>query len=569
MTARLLVAIATLLTASPALLTASPALAQGVFGALEEPAPKGESGARRAFVIGINAYNDPAFGPLRFAQRDAERLGVVLKDPMRGGFASVETVIGGDLTARGIVQRLQTWAETLGPEDLAVVYFSGHGTRKLDEKNRSVVYLATTDTTKTTPERSAIPLSAMQEFMATLPTTRRLLVVDACFTGEGKIAAATAEALGKAVVDEKMPFSDKVAEKEAQLFATTYGRPALELEELQHGVYTNYFIDALDTAAAMADINKDAVISVSEAHDYARDATLATTGEVQIPMAFYKIVGNEDLFLSGDATARADARLALITSYAGPQQGMVMLLDGEEKGAFPRTVAIEPGAHTVEFRNHKGKLIEKGRMTFAEGRTYDVSDIRKSLNGGRHMVSVGYAHSWFPGVQFKTEGVPNGPGVRIGYGIRFPGKSPAIRILGIGADLTYGAYVERDDVLADGILFAPTTHMLDLGVGPTFRVPLGFMTIQLMPRFSGMLLLRSITGQPYLPWILGTVGADLSLAFHPHPRVGIKVHWVPSFTNAAVDLTQADIAAELATAPGWQPPIRFLNRIVGGVEIGL
>jgi len=124
-------------------------------------------------------------------------------------------------------------------------------------------------------------------------------------------------------------------------------------------------------------------------------------------------------------------------------------------------------------------------------------------------------------------------------------------------------------VTASGIVFAPTTHMLDVGVGPTFRVPLGVVTVQVMPRVSGMLLLRSITGQPYLPWILGTVGADLSVAIHPHPRVGIKVHWVPSCTNAAVDLTQADIAAELDAAPGWQPPIRFLNRIVGGIEIGL
>ncbi len=558
-----------LLVMLASLLTAAPVAAQGVFGALEEEAPTGGAGARRAFVIGVNTYDDPSFGPLRFAQRDAERLGSVLADPARGGFAAVEVVVDGDLTARGIVSRLQAWSETIGPQDLAVVYFSGHGTRKLDEKNRSIVYLATSDTAKEAPETSAIPLSAMQEFLTTLPTTRRLLVVDACFTGDGKIPAATAEAFGKVVVDEKMPFSDAVAEKEAQLYATTYGRPALELEGLQHGVYTAYFIDALDTAASVADVNQDAVISVSEAHDYARDATLAITGEVQIPMALYKIIGNEDLFLSGDVMARSDAQLALITSYAGPQQGMVMLLDGEEKGAFPRTLAIEPGAHVVEFRNHKGKLVDKGRMTFTQGRTYEVSQIRKILNGGRHMLSVGYAHSWFPGVQFKTEGVPDGPGVRIGYSLRFPGRSPAIRILGLGADLTYGGFPERDDVTASGSLVAPPTHMLDLGVGPTFRVPLGLVTVQVMPRVSGMLLLRSITGQPYLPWILGTVGADLSVAIHPHPQVGIKVHWIPSFTNATVDLTQADIAAELDLAPGWQPPIRFLNRIVGGIELGL
>jgi hypothetical protein len=541
------------------------AAAQGVFGALEEPTAP--TSARRAFVIGINEYSDASLGLLRYAQRDAERLSEVLADPMRGGFTSVDLVTSGDLSARGLVARLTAWSSTLGPDDLALVYFSGHGTRSLDERNRSRVYLATTDTKKANPEATSVPLQAMQEFMETLPTTRRVLVIDACFTGDGKVASATAEAVSRALVDEAMPYADKVAEKEAQLFATSYGRPALELENLEHGVYTHFFIDALGSGASAADINQDGVVSVSEAHDYARDGTLATTGEVQVPMAFYTIVGNEELFLSGDPSARADARLALITSYAGPQEGMVLVIDGEEKGTFPRTVAIEPGKHTVAFRNHKGQLIENGRMHFRDGVSYDVAAIRTNLNGGRHMLSVGYAHSWVPGAQWKSDTVPSAFGARIGYGLRFGGRSPVARVLGLGADLTWGLFPERTD--QDGFLLAPITHLVDLGVGPTFRVPLGPVTIQLMPRFSGMLLLRDLTDQPFLPWVLGTVGGDVSVAVSPHPRVSIKVHWVPSFTTAALDLSAAEIEAEVAAAPGWQPPIRFLNRIVGGIEIGL
>lgn len=548
-----------------AFLAAPAAFAQGVFGELEEAAPPAV--ARKAFVIGINAYDDPGFGPLRYAERDASRLAEVLSDPLRGGFTDVEVVTDGDLSARGIVGRLNAWAETLGPQDLALVYFSGHGTRTLDERNRSSVFLATTNTKKASPASTAIPLSAMQEFMETLPTTRRVLVVDACFTGDGKLPAASAEAVSKALVDEAMPYSDKVAEKEAQLFATTYGRPALELEQLEHGVYTHFFIDALGSGASAADINQDAVVSVSEAHDYARDGTLSTTQEVQVPMAFYKIVGNEELFLSGDPTARQDARLALITSYAGPQEGMVLVIDGEEKGAFPRTVAVEPGKHTVAFRNRQGRLIETGRMTFSKGTSYDVAKIRRELNGGRHLISVGYAHSWLPGAQFKSESVPMGFGLRIGYGLRPTGRSPLTRILGLGVDLTWGGFPATSNDAGDPI--APTSHLLDLGVGPTFRVPLGPVSIQVMPRFSGMLLLREQADQPYPPWLLGTVGADLSVAVHPHPRVGIKVHWVPAFTNAALDLSATEIEDALAESPTWQPPVRFLNRIVGGIEIGL
>ena len=541
--------------------------AQGVFGELENDAPVAERGARRAFLVGINDYDDPAFGPLRFAVRDATRLGEVLSDPIRGGFTSVEVVTSGDLSARGIVKRLNAWAETLGPDDLAFVYFSGHGTRELDERDRSRVYLATATTKKDDPGATSIPLAAMQEFLETLPTTRRVLVVDACFTGDGKVAAATADALQKALVDEKMPFADKVAEKEAQLFATTYGRPALELEQFQHGAYTYSPIAALGERSAEADINGDGVISVSEAHDYARDGAMMNSGDVQIPMAFYKIVGNEELFLSGDPAARSDARLALVSSYAGPQEGMVLLIDGQEKGAFPRTVAVEPGKHTVEFQNPAGKTIEKGRIHLRADQTYDVSTIRRILNGGRHLLSIGYAHSWVPGAQFKADTVPSAFGLRLGYGLRFGGRSPVGRVLGLAVDATWGAFPETVD--DEGFLLAPSTHLVDLGVGPTFRIPLSVVSIQVMPRFSAMLLLRDLTEQPFLPWLLGTVGADLSVGVHPVPNVAIKVHWVPAFTNAALDLTAAEIEAELAATPGWNPPIRFLNRVVGGIEIGL
>jgi hypothetical protein len=84
-----------------------------------------------------------------------------------------------------------------------------------------------------------------------------------------------------------------------------------------------------------------------------------------------------------------------------------------------------------------------------------------------------------------------------------------------------------------------------------------------------MLLLRDRTHQPFPPWLLGTVGSDISVALNPHPRMSVKVHWVPAFTNASLDLSAADIGAALDANPDWQPPIRILNRVVVGVEIGL
>ena len=61
--------------------------------------------------------------------------------------------------------------------------------RWIDERNRSQVFLAGSDSRKDDPLRTAVPLTAVREFLESLPTAKRVLVVDACFTGEGKVLA--------------------------------------------------------------------------------------------------------------------------------------------------------------------------------------------------------------------------------------------------------------------------------------------------------------------------------------------------------------------------------------------
>ena len=57
----------------------SSASAQGRFGPASDAVD--EPGVRRAFVVGIDSYSDPAFPDLRFARRDAEELTRVLLQP--------------------------------------------------------------------------------------------------------------------------------------------------------------------------------------------------------------------------------------------------------------------------------------------------------------------------------------------------------------------------------------------------------------------------------------------------------------------------------------------------------
>ena len=537
------------------------AIAQGSFGAIKDAATTAERGVRRAIVVGINDYDDPAFASLRFAAKDAEDVAGVLSDSRYGGFASVEVVVDGDLTAAGIVGRLEAWSKTLGPDDLAVVYLSGHGTRWLDEKDRSHVYLATSDTKRAYPLVTSLPMDALKEFVDTLPTMRRVLIVDACFTGDGKAPAADQAAAASALVDEVMPFPSRAQDGEAHLFATTYGRPAAELAELQNGAYTHHLLLALTERFDEADLNGDQVVSVSEAHDWARDATMQATSELQVPMIQYRIIGRETLILSGDPGSRERAQLAMVTSYEGPQQGLRLFVDGEEKGAFPRTVLVEPGSHQIEFQNLAGKVVDRGKVRFKAEGVYSVAKLRDDLNGGRHLLSVGYAHTWFPGAQWKTPTVPHGPGFRIAYDFRFPSRSPVVRRMGLFADVSMAFFASRESLLeVDHVRQeAPRTTLLDVGVGYRFRFELGPVSLQLGLRAAVMALLREEYRLPWVHWLLGGVGGDAMVGVRPVKGLSIQVRYQPTATLADLHLVTAD---------GEPPPMWWVHRLVGGIEVG-
>jgi len=532
---------------------AVPVRAQGTFGALESAVPAPTSGVRRALLIGIDSYDDPALGALRFASRDAEYLGEVLGDSRYGGFI-VDVVIDGDLTARGLVRRLNQWKGSLAPDDTALLYYSGHGMRWIDERNRSQVFLAGSDSRKDAPLASAIPLLAMREFLETLPTAKRVLVVDACFTGQSKILAEDVQTVAQAYEAGTLPFAARASEHEAQLYATSFGRPALESRRLGHGVYTYQLAQAVGVRFDEADINGDLVVSVSEAHDYARARTLETTSGVQVPMAIYRVVGRETVFLSGDLGSRRRVAMAMVSAYSAPQQGLRLIVDGVERGAFPSTVLIDPGSHRVEFRNLAGRVVDRGQFKFARERVYSVSAIRDMLNGGRHQISLGYAHFWLPGEGYLSEKVPTASGLRLGYTFRFPSREPLLRRMGITLDLSFSFFPEQPSVRSD-LEGAPPTMLVSLGIGPILRLDIPWLVLSVQPRVALINLFRSEVEQPYLHWTFGAVGGNFVFGFRPHNRFSVQAQYSPMLFDAPL-------------AGGVAPRIELMHRLVATVEVG-
>ncbi len=338
---------------------------------------------RVAVVIGIDSWEDPAFPPLRHAQRDASAMGDVLGLPDTGGFDEVIRLVGPDSAIRTrILETLRDLRARLRQQDSLLVYFSGHGTRRLvDGAWRR--FLLPHDARVADLPRTSIDLADLQAFLRTLRSERIGLVVDACFHGGGKSVGGRTRESSDPLVPGLAPGAGIVHVGEAHLFATSSGRPAREDDRLGHGVYTHYLLEAMQWGFDKADVDGDGVLSAWEAHDHARARTLERTDGVQVPEAAIRTVGEADLVLAGSVGRRRDVERSLVYLYDGAADldGARVFVDGRERGVFPGTLVVSPTTHHVVVRQPDGKLLVDGDVPFRSGAAYRIEDLVRITAG--------------------------------------------------------------------------------------------------------------------------------------------------------------------------------------------
>ena len=345
---------------------------------------------RIALVIGNNAYDDPAFGPLLHAEHDASVLGDVLALPDTGGFDEVIQVIGPDQARRSqILGHLRELRTRTRPQDSVLVYFSGHGTRQLED-GAWHRYLLPPDARVADLERTAIDLQDLQGFLRLLEAKRITLMVDACFHGGGKSVGDRPVQSEDPALPALAPSAGGLQKGEAHLFATTSGRPAREDDGLGHGIYTYYLLEAMQWSFSTADLDKDGVLTPWEAHDHARARTLARTEGVQVPEAAIRTVGQGDMILAGSAQRRRNVERSLVYLYDGAAglDGAEVFVDGRSRGTFPGTLVVSPEPHHVTIRRADGTVLVDGDVTFESGAAYRVDDLMRATHGPSRTVGV-------------------------------------------------------------------------------------------------------------------------------------------------------------------------------------
>jgi len=441
---------------------------------------------RVAVVVGVGSYQDPTFPALKWAVHDAEEVGRILADEKYGGFDRVVHLTRPEEGRRDrILSELISLRNDLRRQDTLVVYFSGHGTMSLDSSGEPRLFLVANDTQPGNLRGTAVELAEVQRFFSEIRAERKALILDACYNGEAKSALQPTVAQRVERLDERPTLSRKVrlGESEAHLFASTFGRPAREDDSLKHGVYTYHLLDALTWKQLEADDNGDGLVSVYEAHDHARRGTISFTTGSQIPEAYFRMVGSNDVHLVGSEEARLEEELGAVYYY-GPVgdsfDGATLLVDGREKGTFPGTLTLPPGRHHIRVVGLDGSVLQERSVRVVAGEALAAEKLLSETPTRNAFISAGPAVRFAISEDLHSLVGRAHAGAQLAGGYRFLAGPRGMTLaggLGYGhhqAQFTDAAsvfYRPRHVVWGQvGVGYRGSLGPLDLGVGYRFRV---------------------------------------------------------------------------------------------------
>ena len=225
-----------------------------------------------ALIIGNNQYDDPKLAQLKTPAADSQALAKVLADKSIGSFDEVTPLINKNESE--IRRAISAFLTNKKPDDLVLVYFSGHGV--LDDRGR--LFLSLKDTEITLLKATAIPSTFISDEMDSCRSRRQILILDCCHSGafargtkgeQKAVTEATFEGSGYGRVVMTASDSTQYALEGDQVIRQT-----------DLSLFTHFLLEGLKTGEA--DTDHDGHISLDEWYDYTYAKVVSETPR-QIP----------------------------------------------------------------------------------------------------------------------------------------------------------------------------------------------------------------------------------------------------------------------------------------------
>lgn len=231
---------------------------------------------RKALIIGVGTYEDPALKDLYAPHADAARLAGVLTNPGRGRIAPADITRLNDPGLAELQAALGAFAAAVGPEELLLIYFSGHAIRDPSGE----VFLACRDTVIGQPWTSALPGRVIRGLLENAPSRTQIVILDCCYAGGVCVAGdGDADAMAAAL-------SGSAGARRVVLAASGTDQEAYERHRPppvhDQSLFTDAIIGGLETGEA--DIDGDGMVSMTDLWTHVRRHLRHTTGDRQTPV---------------------------------------------------------------------------------------------------------------------------------------------------------------------------------------------------------------------------------------------------------------------------------------------
>src|SRR5687767_10934278 len=228
-----------------------------------------------ALIIGNTEYDDPGLARLTAAGGDTEDFARVLKDREICAFEDVSILLN---EPEYVVRRtIDEFFDQKRPDDLLILYFSGHGVR--DELG--ALYLAVKNTIRTRLRSTAIKSDYIREAMDQSRSRRQVLILDCCNSGAFSqgTKAATGVSIGTASAFEAGYGRMILTASDSTQFAWEGSQV---IGETDNSVFTHFLVQGLEREA---DLDGDGRITVDDLYDYAYEKVKFVTPK-QTPSEF-------------------------------------------------------------------------------------------------------------------------------------------------------------------------------------------------------------------------------------------------------------------------------------------
>ena len=195
-----------------------------------------------SLCVGINNFSNSDYNQLNFAENDADSLHKRISNKFGFGDGT-HCLLDKNATKTKVIESLQKIAELSKPEDTVFIFVATHGDFLYNENKKPEFYLITSDSDSKDIIKTSIPLADLKEELSKIKAERKILFLDACFSG----GIARNRAKGLRVPDYTKDIILKRFQSDEYIIITSSqaSQTSWECNELKHGVFSYFLLNGL------------------------------------------------------------------------------------------------------------------------------------------------------------------------------------------------------------------------------------------------------------------------------------------------------------------------------------